>query len=73
MAALKNENEILLAKAREERAIMMREAKETRDKIITEAKERQGQKPIKLLQVHRTPLTSKEWRPSLTLRTRLGI
>ena len=39
MAALKNENEILLAKAREERAIMMREAKETRDKIISEAKE----------------------------------
>ena len=39
MAALKNENEILLAKAREERAIIMREAKETRDKIISEAKE----------------------------------
>jgi F-type H+-transporting ATPase subunit b len=40
MAELKNENEILLTKAREERAIMMREAKETRDKIISEAKER---------------------------------
>ena len=39
MASLKNENEILLAKAREERAIMMREAKETRDKIISEARE----------------------------------
>ena len=39
MAELKNENEILLVKAREERAIMMREAKETRDKIISEAKE----------------------------------
>jgi F-type H+-transporting ATPase subunit b len=39
MAELKNENEILLAKAREERAIMMREAKETRDKIISEARE----------------------------------
>jgi F-type H+-transporting ATPase subunit b len=39
MAALKNENEILLVKAREERATMMREAKETRDKIISEAKE----------------------------------
>lgn len=39
MKQLKNENEILLTKAREERAIMMREAKETRDKIITEAKE----------------------------------
>jgi F-type H+-transporting ATPase subunit b len=39
MAALKNENEILLNKAREERSQMMREAKETRDKIITEARE----------------------------------
>ncbi len=39
MKQMKNENEILLTKAREERAIMMREAKETRDKIITEAKE----------------------------------
>ena len=39
MAELKNENEILLVKAREERGIMMREAKETRDKIISEAKE----------------------------------
>lgn len=39
MAALKNENEILLNKAREERSQMMREAKETRDKIISEARE----------------------------------
>jgi len=39
MAALKNENEALLAKAREERSQMMREAKQTRDKIIAEAKE----------------------------------
>ena len=39
MAALKSENENLLAKAREERSQMMREAKETRDKIIQEAKE----------------------------------
>jgi len=39
MAALKNENEALLAKAREERSQMMREAKQMRDKIIAEAKE----------------------------------
>ena len=39
MESLKNENEILLIKAREERSLMMREAKETRDKMITEAKE----------------------------------
>ncbi|MGH2553450.1 MAG: F0F1 ATP synthase subunit B [Chitinophagaceae bacterium] len=39
MAALKNENEELLAKAREERAAMMKDARETKDKIISEAKE----------------------------------
>ena len=37
MAALKNENEALLAKAREERAVMIKEAKETGDKMIADA------------------------------------
>ncbi len=37
MAALKNENEALLAKAREERAVMIKEAKETADKMIADA------------------------------------
>ena len=39
MALLKNENEILLAQAREERAKLLKEARETKDKIINEAKE----------------------------------
>jgi F-type H+-transporting ATPase subunit b len=39
MALLKNENESLLAKAREERALMLKEARETKDKMIGEAKE----------------------------------
>jgi F-type H+-transporting ATPase subunit b len=39
MAMMKNENEILLAKAREERALMMKEAREIKEKIIGEAKE----------------------------------
>ena len=40
MALLKNENEALLAKAREERAIMVKEAKETSDKMIAEAQDK---------------------------------
>jgi F-type H+-transporting ATPase subunit b len=40
MAELKNENEVLVAKAREERAIMIKEAKETADKMIAEAKDK---------------------------------
>lgn len=39
MAQLKNENEELLAKAREERGVMLKEARETKEKIINEAKE----------------------------------
>ena len=34
MALMKNENEALLASAREERAILLKEARETKDKII---------------------------------------
>ena len=39
MAQLKNENEALLAKAREERSLMLKEARDTKDKIINEAKD----------------------------------
>lgn len=37
MAALKNENEVLIAKAREERAAMIKEAKDTADKMVSDA------------------------------------
>ena len=37
MAALKSENEVLIAKAREERAIMIKEAKDTADKMVADA------------------------------------
>lgn len=39
MAQMKNDNEAILAKAREERASMLKEAKETRDKMINDARE----------------------------------
>ena len=39
MAQLKNDNEVLLVRAREERALLLKEAKETRDKLIGEARE----------------------------------
>lgn len=39
MAQLKNENEILLAKAREERAEILKEARIIKDKIINEARD----------------------------------
>ena len=39
MAQMKNDNETILAQAREERAIMLKEAKDTKDKMIAAAKE----------------------------------
>ena len=39
MAQMKNDNEAILAQAREERANMIKEAKATKDKMISEAKE----------------------------------
>lgn len=40
MAALKNENEAMMVKAREERAVLIKEAKETSDKMIADAKDK---------------------------------
>jgi len=40
MAQLKNDNESLLARAREERAVMIREAKETSEKMIADSREK---------------------------------
>lgn len=39
IAQFKNENEVMMAKAREERAELLKEAKITRDRLINEAKE----------------------------------
>ncbi len=49
MAQLKNDNEKLLAEAREERAILLKEAKETKDKIINEAKDEAKVQAAKIL------------------------
>jgi len=40
MATLKNENEVLMQKAREERSVMIKEAKDQADKMIAEAKDK---------------------------------
>ena len=43
ITAMQNENEALLAKAREERAGMIKDAKETADKMVSEAKDKAKQ------------------------------
>ncbi|HRI24436.1 MAG TPA: F0F1 ATP synthase subunit B [Ferruginibacter sp.] len=49
MAQMKNDNEAILAKAREERATMLKEAKETKDKMINDAREEAKAQAAKIL------------------------
>lgn len=49
MAQMKNDNEAILAKAREERAIMLKEAKETKDKMIAEARDEAKAQAAKII------------------------
>jgi F-type H+-transporting ATPase subunit b len=49
MALLQNENETLMAKAREERAQMLKEAKETSDKMINAAKDQAKAEAAKII------------------------
>ena len=72
MAELKNENEILLAKAREERAQMMREAKETRDKIISEAKEQARAKTNKIIASAQDAINQQKMAALIDLKNQIG-
>jgi F-type H+-transporting ATPase subunit b len=72
MAELKNENEILLAKAREERAIMMREAKEIRDKIIMEAKEQARAETNKIVADAQSTINQQKMAAITDLKNQVG-
>ena len=49
MAQLKNENEVLMAKAVEERTLMLKEAREIKDKIVNEAKDQAKSEANKIM------------------------
>jgi F-type H+-transporting ATPase subunit b len=72
MAALKNENEQLLNKAREERSQMMREAKETRDKIIAEAKEQARQETNKIIADAQAAINQQKMASIIDLKNQVG-
>ena len=72
MSELKNENEILLAKAREERAVMMREAKETRDKIISEAKEQARAETNKIIESAQDAINQQKMAALIDLKNQIG-
>lgn len=72
MAALKNENEQLLNKAREERSQMMREAKETRDKIVSEAKEQARQETNKIIADAQAAINQQKMASIIDLKNQVG-
>jgi F-type H+-transporting ATPase subunit b len=72
MAQLKNENESLLAKAREERAIMIKEAKETKDKMINEAKEQAKEAAAKIIADAQASINQQKMAAITDLKNQVG-
>ena len=72
MAALKSENEALLAKAREERSQMMREAKETRDRIIQDAKEQAREETSKIVADAQSVINQQKMAAITDLKNQVG-
>jgi F-type H+-transporting ATPase subunit b len=60
IAAMQNENEALLAKAREERAGMIKDAKETADKMVTDAKDKAKQEYERIISDAQVAITQQK-------------
>jgi F-type H+-transporting ATPase subunit b len=72
MAQLKNENESLLAKAREERAILLKEAKETKDKMINEAKDQAKEAAAKIIADAQASINQQKMAAITDLKNQVG-
>lgn len=72
MAQLKNENEVLLAKAREERAQLLKEARETKDKIINEAKDQAKVEANKIITDAQLAITQQKMAAITEVKNQVG-
>src|SRR5690606_30083939 len=72
MAQLKNENENLLAKAREERAQMLREAKELKDKIINDAREEGNAVKAKIIADAQASINNQKMAAMIDIKNQVG-
>lgn len=72
MAQLKNENEALLAQAREERAVMLREAKDTKDKIIAQAKEEANEVKAKMIADAQASINNQKMAALVDMKNQVG-
>jgi len=60
IAAMQNENEALLVKAREERAGMIKDAKETADKMVSDAKDKAKQEYERIISDAQSAITQQK-------------
>jgi F-type H+-transporting ATPase subunit b len=72
MAQLKNENEILLAKAREERAEILKEARNVKDRIINEAKELAKSEAGKIIMDARAAIETQKMAALTEIKNQVG-
>lgn len=72
MAQLKNDNEALLATAREERAVILKEAKEIKDKMINEAKEEAKAQAAKIIADAQASITNQKMAAITDLKNQVG-
>ena len=72
MAQLKNDNEALLAKAREERAALLKEAKETKDKIINDAKDEAKAQAAKIIADAQASIQQQKMAALTDLKNQIG-
>ncbi|MBC7866455.1 MAG: F0F1 ATP synthase subunit B [Gloeobacteraceae cyanobacterium ES-bin-316] len=72
MAQLKNENETLLASAREERAAMLKEAKEIKDRMISDAKDDAKVQASKIIAEAQASIENQKMAAITDLKNQLG-
>jgi F-type H+-transporting ATPase subunit b len=72
MMQLKNENEELLAKAREERGQILREARETKEKIISEAKEQAKIEANKIITETQAAINAQKMAAVIDVKNQVG-
>lgn len=72
MAQLKNDNEALLAAAREERSAMLKEAKEIKDKIVNDAKDEAKVQASKIIADAQASINQQKMAAMVDLKNQVG-
>jgi F-type H+-transporting ATPase subunit b len=72
MAQLKNDNEALLASAREERSAMLKEAKEIKDKIVNDAKNEAKAQAAKIIADAQASINQQKMAAIVDLKNQVG-